>query len=342
MRRQWRESRKCSGYHFVGRALAWYNLRVRGLLIGYFFLATVLAALPVLAAFRLRDQFRQPWLSPYVSYLAAWGAVVLLSVGQYMLLGTFLPESAWDQTSAATRPLFFIAFGIAMYFLGSFLSLLTGGGLSRAYTIAFVAIWSAAAVVISAGAAMYGDSAPPSLGLAARLAVVVLKFGTTYGWIVYALLAIRRMDDPLDRNGLRRFVLLQGAGFLAFDLAVRNVTGLIGLAVSDLAISLVQVGANYPALLWMQRFLARRALARPAEPLPADLKPQLVALGLSAREADVVELLLLGLSHKEIAERLFISPDTVKKHTYNAHRKLGVQNRVQLSYFVQNRLARRG
>ena len=50
----------------------------------------VLAALPVLAAFRLRDQFRQPWLSPYVSYLAAWGAVVLLSVGQYMLLGTFM------------------------------------------------------------------------------------------------------------------------------------------------------------------------------------------------------------------------------------------------------------
>jgi DNA-binding CsgD family transcriptional regulator len=329
------------GYHFVGSALAWYNLSVRGLLIGYFFLAAVLAALPVLAAFRLRDQFRQPWLSPYVAYLAAWGAVVLLSVGQYMLLGTFLPESAWDQTSAATRPLFFIAFGVAMYFLGSFLSRLTGGGLSRGYTVAFVTTWGTAAVVISAGGAIYGDAPPPALGLAARLSVVVLKFGLTYGWILYALLAIRRMDDPLDRIGLRRFVLLQGAGFLAFDLAVRDVTRLIGLPVSDVAISLVQAGANYPALLWMRRFLARRALARPAEPRPADLKPQLVSLGLSAREADVVELLLSGLSHKEIGERLFIAPETVKKHTYNAHRKLGVQNRVQLSYFVQNRLARR-
>jgi DNA-binding CsgD family transcriptional regulator len=329
------------GYHFVGSALAWYNLSVRGLLIGYFFLAAVLAALPVLAAFRLRDQFRQPWLSPYVAYLAAWGAVVLLSVGQYMLLGTFLPESAWDQTSAATRPLFFIAFGVAMYFLGSFLSRLTGGGLSRGYTVAFVTTWGTAAVVISAGGAIYGDAPHPALGLAARLSVVVLKFGLTYGWILYALLAIRRMDDPLDRIGLRRFVLLQGAGFLAFDLAVRDVTRLIGLPVSDVAISLVQAGANYPALLWMRRFLARRALARPAEPRPADLKPQLVSLGLSAREADVVELLLSGLSHKEIGERLFIAPETVKKHTYNAHRKLGVQNRVQLSYFVQNRLARR-
>jgi len=322
------------GYHFVGSAAAWYNLSVRALLIGYFFLVALLAAVPVWAAHRLRRQYHGPWLSPYTSYLAAWGAVVLLSVGQYMLLGSFLPESAWSQTSAATRPLFFIAFGVAAYFLGSFLSRLTGGGLSRGYTVGFVAIWGTAAVVISAGGAMYGDAPPPALGLAARLSVVILKFGLTYGWIVYALLAIGRMDDPLDRTGLRRFVLLQGAGFMAFDVAVR-ITG------SDLAISLVQVGANYPALLWMRRFLARRSLARPAEPLSADLKPQLVSLGLSTREADVVELLLSGLTHKEIGERLFIAPETVKKHTYNAHRKLGVQNRVQLSYFVQNRLARR-
>jgi DNA-binding CsgD family transcriptional regulator len=310
-------------------------VRVRGLLIGYFFLVAVLAAVPVLAAHRLRTKYHRPWLSSYTSYLAAWGAVVLLSVGQYMLLGTFLPQSAWSDLSAATRPLFFIAYGVAVYFLGLFLAELTGARITRAFTIAFVATWSVAAVAISAGGAIYRDSPPPALLLAARLSVVVLKFGFTYGWIVFALLALRRIDDDLDRSGLRRVVLLQALGFLAFDVVVRS-------GASDLAISLIQVGVNYPALLWMQRFLARRALARPAEPLPADLKADLVSLGLSAREADVVELVLEGLSHKEIAERLFIAPETVKKHTYNAHRKLGVQNRVQLRYFVQNRLARRG
>ena len=95
---------------------------MRALLIGYFFLITVLAALPVVAADRLRARYHRPWLSPYASFLAAWGAVVLLSVGQYMLLGRFLPGSAWSEASAATRPLFFIAFGVAVYFLGSFLA----------------------------------------------------------------------------------------------------------------------------------------------------------------------------------------------------------------------------
>ena len=53
----------------------------------------------------------------------------------------------------------------------------------------------------------------------------------------------------------------------------------------------------------------------------------------------MVELLVKGLSNKEIAGWLFISPDTVKKHTYpgDVYRTLGVQSRVQLSYYVRNR-----
>jgi DNA-binding CsgD family transcriptional regulator len=314
---------------------------VRALAIGYFFVVTVLAGLPVWAAHRLQTQFRQGWLLPYTLYLASWGALVLLSVVQYLLLGRFLPDAMWGQLLAATRPLFAVAFAVTLYFLSSFMAQMTGGRLSRAYTIAFGGIWSVAAVGLSVGGVLVGDRPPGALSLAGSLVAFVLKTAFMYGWIAHGLLALRRIEDPLDRSGLRRFVLLLLGGFVAFDLAVRNVTMVVGVETPDMVIALVQVCANYPALLWLGRFLRRRALARPAEPLPAELKSDLVALGLSPRESDVVELLLVGLSHKEIAERLFISPDTVKKHTYNAHRKLGVQNRVQLAYFVQNRVARR-
>jgi DNA-binding CsgD family transcriptional regulator len=319
----------------------WYNLTVRAAAIGYFFVVTVLAGLPVWAAHRLQTTFHQRWLFPYTLYLASWGALVLLSVAQYVLIGSFLPESAWVQLSAATRPLFAIAFGVALYFLSSFMAQLTGGRLSQAYKTAYAVIWTVFAVGVSVAGALIVGRPPEALAAAASLFAFVLKTSIIYGWIAHALLTLQRVEDPLDRTGLRRFVLLLMGGFLAFDLAVHDVAAVVGVETPDVVIALVQVGANYPALLWLGRFVRRRALARPAEPLPADLKSDLVALGLSARESDVVELLLLGLSHKEIAERLFISPDTVKKHTYNAHRKLGVQNRVQLSYFVQNRVARR-
>jgi LuxR family maltose regulon positive regulatory protein len=43
----------------------------------------------------------------------------------------------------------------------------------------------------------------------------------------------------------------------------------------------------------------------------------------------VLVLLAERLSNKEIAERFFVSPDTVKKHTINIYRKLGVNDRRQ-------------
>ena len=48
---------------------------------------------------------------------------------------------------------------------------------------------------------------------------------------------------------------------------------------------------------------------------------------LTNREIDVLILLAERLSDKEIAERLVLSPETIKKHTAHIYRKLGVDNR---------------
>jgi LuxR family maltose regulon positive regulatory protein len=59
----------------------------------------------------------------------------------------------------------------------------------------------------------------------------------------------------------------------------------------------------------------------PAVPVPA------TSGGLSDREIDVLLLIAERLSNKEIAERLFVAPETVKKHTANLYRKLNAHSR---------------
>ncbi len=51
---------------------------------------------------------------------------------------------------------------------------------------------------------------------------------------------------------------------------------------------------------------------------------------LSKREADVVELVLLGYRNKDIAATLGTSPTTIKKHLTHIFDKVGVDTRTQL------------
>ena len=50
---------------------------------------------------------------------------------------------------------------------------------------------------------------------------------------------------------------------------------------------------------------------------------------LSNREKEILEMLSRGLTYKEIAEKVFISPQTVRKHLYHIYEKLHVSNRIE-------------
>jgi ATP/maltotriose-dependent transcriptional regulator MalT len=66
----------------------------------------------------------------------------------------------------------------------------------------------------------------------------------------------------------------------------------------------------------------------PAVPFVRD-DAQVAALGLTPRELDILELIAAGLSNREIAEKAFVSENTVKTHSSRVFDKLGVQRRTQ-------------
>lgn len=81
----------------------------------------------------------------------------------------------------------------------------------------------------------------------------------------------------------------------------------------------------------LQRLVSRAVDARvPAGP---------AAVPLTAREADVLPLVVEGLSNQEIADRLHLGVTTVKTHVANLMDKLGAQNRVQLAVYGYQRMA---
>lgn len=87
-----------------------------------------------------------------------------------------------------------------------------------------------------------------------------------------------------------------------------------------------------------EKFVPRRMLARAYDDLLRREEAIRDALGgLTKREIDIVRLAVLGLANKEIASRLLISVGTVKIHLHHIYEKLGVENRVALILFAQEK-----
>jgi DNA-binding CsgD family transcriptional regulator len=57
---------------------------------------------------------------------------------------------------------------------------------------------------------------------------------------------------------------------------------------------------------------------------------------ITEKQSEIIELIIEGVTYKQIAERLYISPKTVDNHIQNIYKKLNVNSKMQLSNFVRS------
>jgi DNA-binding NarL/FixJ family response regulator len=189
-------------------------------------------------------------------------------------------------------------------------------------------------------------------------------------WVVWALAALgrktdarraleeaRARPDDLARWHGRPVVLAVAEAMLdddaaAIDAALASASGHMPFEQAHLRVLCAEIVGGPERARWLREALdlyesvgredtarVRRLLREAGGPVPrrrrasAPVSEALAASGVTAREAEVLELLGEGLSNAAIAERLFLSVRTVETHVSSLLSKLHLESRGQLTAY---------
>ncbi|HKP15299.1 MAG TPA: response regulator transcription factor [Gemmatimonadaceae bacterium] len=137
---------------------------------------------------------------------------------------------------------------------------------------------------------------------------------------------------------MRRTILVYGLIGAALAVALRLAEYRFLVVEHSLQLYGLLVALMFAALgIWLGSKLSRpiervvvREVPAPSEDTPFSVSAASIErLGVTPRELEILGLIADGLSTREIAERLFVSENTVKTHSTRLFSKLGARRRTQ-------------
>lgn len=152
-------------------------------------------------------------------------------------------------------------------------------------------------------------------------------------WGVIRLYPQRRTS----RTMLRLFVVILLLLVVQFTDLVLSV--IFRINVSQLCMMLFELIYLAAAVLNLVTLIKNRlgkTEQKPAEIDPVDILS--AEYNLTARESEIISLLLSGYTAKEISDKLFISEGTAKVHIHNIYQKLGINRRAQINVKIEELL----
>lgn len=181
---------------------------------------------------------------------------------------------------------------------------------------------------------------PSGLGALGRVTgqIAVLGFlGFFAEWLALSILVsvrFRRIPNPEVRQGIlgMLLIMLTWIPFWIWEVATHRPT------LSPYVFGIFACGLSL-AMAARHFFSPAQEVAMPEVPAPANPGPLADAAmlerfskarKLTPREQELCVLLVDGLNHAAIAQRLFISDKTVRNHVSNIYAKVGVSSRLEL------------
>ena len=87
--------------------------------------------------------------------------------------------------------------------------------------------------------------------------------------------------------------------------------------------------------LWLSREIMTKCLLEGTDQDEAAVNASAI---LTSRQIEILALVAVGATNEEIADKLYLSPHTVKTHLYNIFRKIDVPNRLQAALWAGKHL----
>lgn len=299
-------------------------------------------AASILLAYNLNEKYKFDYLASYEYF-----QILTVIFGVFGLLGTmivrqvlkdFTIELTLVETIVQLLPFLSVPFLVAAWYMFIRLSAeMVNKTLSKTFTISYFLFQSLFFISYGFAILRFADLKNESVENATSvIKLTMIAMHTITILISYYYLYFRGagLKDKVHKGMVLYFghinLLVQVSGIILFYFTDRYVS-----------VSLVYLIIFFGGGLLPLLFLGNR-LKKDINIKSGQEEDQLKSYDLffrheiSRREKEIIEKICEGFTNQQISEALFISLQTVKDHSHNIYKKLGVKNRVQMVNMIRS------
>ena len=301
-----------------------------------FVLTAGISALALVVSVHLYQQFKRPVLANLLYHQIFLFSFLIYSIWGNTVLKTILNDVQISASLSAKLAVFVPMIGIPFMIVSWFMLLkiaLELNGISNTKIFGFIFFPTLVVLILIIDFLIYLEIIPISED-ADQFIVRILSVMNLFIYILFStLFFIPLKKNRQNQSGFRRkaaMLLLLAIFLSSAAMSFFNSFGFISICISIL---LAFAAASF---LPLYIYLNNRFSVETRE-INMNFDAFCELFEISKREAEIVEQICNGLTNKAIADKLFITLQTVKDHNHRIFTKTGVKSRVQLTNLVREK-----